>query len=346
MGCYVRMSVTIKDIARKVGVSIATVSMVINNKDSRISERTKQRINEAIRELNYHPNIAARSLMTSETKTVGLIIPDVSNPFFADFAKNLESRLSQHQYSLFLCNSNNNLEKEENYLSELINRNVDALVISSVNIEELSETELFRQVKTPILLFDRKLDSSNINTISIDNFRGGYLAAQELVRHGHTDLCCISGSFRLDNIRTRFEGFRSFLGESGLSFGGESLYEGELTLEHGYRSAKEFVRRRKEKNYTAVFCTNDLIALGVYKAFREEGVRIPEDVSIIGFDNVEFTAYLSPPLTTVAQPVRELGEKSADIVVNLLSGNRTNEPLFLPVALVRRASVAAKKEAF
>ena len=339
------MSVTIKDIARKVGVSIATVSMVINNKDSRISDRTKRKINDAVKELNYHPNLAARSLMTSETKTVGLIIPDVSNPFFADYSKNLDSRLSQQQYSLFLCNSNNNMEKEENYLSELINRNVDALVISSVNIEELSGTELFREVKIPILLFDRKLNSSNINTISIDNFHGGYLAARELVQNHHTDICCISGSFRLDNIRARFEGFRQYLAESGLSFDGESLFEGELTLEHGYRSAKEIVRRKNEKNYTAIFCTNDLIALGVYKAFREEGVRIPEDVSIVGFDNVEFTDYLSPPLTTVAQPVRELGEKSADIVVSLLSGNRVNEPLCLPVALVRRASVAEKKDA-
>ena len=339
------MSVTIKDIARRVGVSIATVSMVINNKDSRISESTRQKINEAVKEMNYHPNIAARSLMTSETKTVGLIIPDVSNPFFADFAKNLESRLSQYQYSLFLCNSNNSMQKEENYLLELINRNIDALVISSVNIEKLSETKLFRQVKIPILLFDRELDSSNISTISIDNCHGGYLAAQELVRNRHTDICCVSGSLQLNNIRARFEGFRRYLEESGLSFDNASLFEGGLTVEHGYDSAKKIAEIRKTKSCTAVFCTNDLIAVGVYKAFREEGIRIPEDVSVIGFDDIEFAGYLSPPLTTIAQPVRELGNRSADIVVRLISDNRLSKPLCLPVKLVRRESVAEGKTA-
>lgn len=332
-----KMNITIKDVAKKAGVSTATVSLVLNNKDSRITHETRQRILKAIKELNYHPNFAARSLMTSRTKTIGLIIPDVSNPFFADFSKCLESRLSQHKYSVLLCNSDNNIEKEKNYLTELIYRNMDALVISSVNIEELSKTDLFKQIKIPILIFDRKLSSTKANTIFIDNFNGGYLAAKELVQHNHTKICCISGSFRLDTIKERFMGFKQYLDENNILFDKTNLFEGELTVEHGYKSAKKILQLQKD--ITAIFCTNDLIALGVYKAFKEEHVKIPDSISIVGFDNIEVSNFLSPSLTTIAQPVHKMGEESANLIIKLLSDNSIIESICLPVSLVKRESV-------
>jgi LacI family transcriptional regulator len=333
------MHVTIKDVAQKAGVSTATVSMVINHKSSRISDRTKQNILKVIEELGYHPNYAARSLMTSRTKTISLVVPDVSNPFFADFAKCFESRLSQRDYSVLLCNSGNDIKREKKYLSEAIYHSTDALVISSVNIEELSQTSLFKQIDIPILLFDRKLHSNTVNTIFIDNFHGGYLAAKELVEHHHTNICCISGSFQLPTVKERFLGFEQYLYECQIPFDPSNLFEGELTIEHGYQSALKILNSERRKNITAVFCTNDLIAAGVYKALSERHIQIPDSFSIVGFDNIALSSFLSPPLTTIAQPVRELGEQSADLIIELLSGITSLKQVCLPISIVRRESV-------
>lgn len=333
------MHVTIKDVAREAGVSTATVSMVVNHKASRISDKTKRNILKVIEELGYHPNYAARSLMTSSTKTISLIIPDVSNPFFADFAKCFESRLSQQDYSVFLCNSGNDIEREKKYLSEAIHHSTDALVISSVNTEELAKTSLFKQIDIPVLIFDRKLRSDTVSTIFIDNFHGGYLAAKELVQHHHTNICCISGSFQLPTIKERFLGFRQYLCESQIPFDPSNLFEGDLTIEHGYRSALKILDSEKRKSITAIFCTNDLIAAGVYKAINEKNLRIPDAVSIVGFDDIALAGLLSPPLTTIAQPVREMGEQSADLIIKLLSDSATPRQVCLPISIVRRGSV-------
>lgn len=329
---------TIKEIAEKANVSIATVSMVLNKKDRRISAKTRQRILTVADELNYQPNAIARSLVTAQTKTIGLIIPDVANPFFAEIAKCIETQLSLENYHVFLCNANNDKGKEQNYLSELLGRKIDGLIISSVNADTLLEKNKESLRHTPVVIFDRIAQTNDFYSVSVEDKLGGRLAAEELLRNGHQNFACISGSVNHPNIRARVDGFGEALASQKREI--KWMAEGEMTIESSYDCAKKLIPELARQQITALFCTNDLIALGVYKACKEAGVQIPRDISVIGFDNIEYAAYLTPPLTTVAQPISEIGDMAAAMMLNIIAGNKQYpKHHVLPVHLLRRDSM-------
>lgn len=334
------MTATIKMIAQKAQVSIATVSMVLNKKDQRISDKTREKILQIAAELNYQPNVIAQSLVTSETKTIGLLIPDVANPFFSEIAKCIEIRLSKENYSLFLCNSNNNKKIEQAYIQNLLNRNIDGLIISSVHIKSFLESEILRKTKTPFLIFDRLTSRDDFHTISIADKTGGRLAAKELLSNHHQKCACLCGSLDYQNIKNRIDGFKEVLDQQGLTIPDAFIIESDLTIMSGYESARKLIAPIKDKQITALFCSNDLIAFGAYKAFKEHNIRIPNDISVIGFDNIAFSDYMMPPLTTIEQPISSIGKKAAEMILNIIHNKpKTAQKYTFPVRLLKRESI-------
>lgn len=338
------MRATIKMIAEQARVSAATVSMVLNKKDSRISETTRRNVLEIAAAMQYQPNVIARSLVTAETKTVGLLIPDVSNPFFAEIAKCIETRLNQRNYHVFLCNSNNDKCMEKAYLRELVSRNIDGLIVSSVNLDESDTQEIMRRLNMPFVVFDRLADCKDFPAVSIEDRCGGRMAAQELLANGHRRIACLCGSLQYRNIRERVAGFQEVLSEHVEGLLPEMLFEGELTLQGGYESAKRMLSQLSVHGITAIFCTSDLIAFGAYKAVKESGLRIADDISVIGFDNIEFSEYLTPPLTTIGQPIARIGERSVRMLLAMIGHEEeVVENYTFPVRLLRRSSVKNNK---
>lgn len=333
------MKATIKMIAKAADVSVATVSMVLNKKDERISPHTRQKILGIAEALHYQPNAIARSLVTAQTRTVGLLIPDVANPFFAEVAKCIEVELSAANYNLFLCNSGNDQKKEKAYLYELLSRNIDGLIIASAHVEEMEMRQMLEALKTPFVVFDRHCGNSTFCEVSVDDRKGGVLAAEELLAGGHRSAVCLCGSLSYRNIRERVEGFTQTWKQRAV-FREEWIFASQMTIQSGYESAQRFLREVPAGSVTAVFCANDLIAFGAYKAFKEAGLMIPDDISVVGFDNIAFSEYLMPSLTTVAQPIAAIGKKTAQMVLELI-GNTESAPQnhVFPVEILRRQSV-------
>lgn len=335
------MKTTIKMIAQQAQVSIATVSMVLNKKDARISERTRQKVLRIAEALEYRPNVIARSLVTSETRTVGLLIPDVANPFFAQLARWIERALSREDYNLFLCNSGNDKAREQAYLHELLSRSIDGLIVSSVNGDAFVDRQLGGKHPVPVVAIDRSCERNRFYAVLVADEAGGALAAREFLQNGHRQLACLCGPLAYENVRARVRGFRRVLAEARVQLPAACCIETELTIEGGYRAAERLLALRAKRSFTGVFCANDLTAFGAYKAFAERDVSIPDDLSVIGFDNIEFSQYLRPALTTVAQPICAIGEKAVSALLTMMRGEGKPQPprCVFPVELIRRASV-------
>lgn len=334
------LKTTIKMIAQEAQVSIATVSMVLNKKDARISDKTRQKVLAVATALEYRPNVIARSLVTSETRTVGLLIPDVANPFFAQIARWVECALRRENYNLFLCNSGNDKAREQAYLCELMSRSIDGLIVSSVNGDAFLDLQRGGARSIPTVAIDRLPDRSEIFSVLVADEAGGALAAREFLRAGHRRMACLCGPLAYGNIRARVQGFRQTLAEANVTLPAALCVETELTIEGGYAAAKRLCRAWGRTPVTGVFCANDLTAFGAYKAFAEAGLSIPEDLSVIGFDNIEFSQYLRPALTTIAQPIRAIGEKAVSMLLRLMQGEAPQlVRCVFPVELIARESV-------
>ncbi|MGL4818520.1 MAG: LacI family DNA-binding transcriptional regulator [Bacilli bacterium] len=336
------MKYTIKDIAREAGVSITAVSLVMNQKPHRISAEKVQLIHEVINRLNYKPNVVAQSMITQRTRTIGLIVPDITNPYFAELAKQIELRLSEHQYNLFLCNSLHEYDREENYIRVLKDRNVDGMLISSAHSLTKIQYESIRSLGIPIVFLDRSYTLQSTNCIAVDDEKGGYCATQHLIDAGHKKIACVTDHSAFLNVQRRYEGYRLALEKSGGSTDDSLIFETELSVEGGMRVAEQLL---EDRTITAVFCSNDLTALGIYEVYQSKGLNIPEDLSVVGFDNIPIAAYMYPKLTTIAQPIQKIGQIAADNMIQLVTGKKKYfKNVMLDVALVERQSVKSRKE--
>ncbi|BER92329.1 LacI family DNA-binding transcriptional regulator [Atrimonas thermophila] len=329
---------SIKDVAKLAGVSIATVSRVINN-SGKVSPERRSRVIEAIEKLNYQPNLLARGLRQQKTRLVGCLVPDVENLVFARLAKYLEEFLSAHGYSVILCNTNNDKNKEKNYLSVLIQRKVDGIIFSRVSDESiLFMSSYFKQV--PYVVLDRTLEIEFAPTVKLDNFLGGFLAAQHLVEMGHRHLACITGPLKIRLCRERLEGFREGLKVAGIDLHSEYIFESDFKINGGKEAALKMLATGGGLP-TAVFAHNDMMAFGAMQAFRDKGLDIPKDISVVGFDNIPICEVVSPPLTTVAQPFEEMARLGVELLDSLIKGEEVTQKIMLVKPyLVIRASTA------
>ena len=326
---------TIKDIAAKSGVSISTVSRVLNHKEEGMSQKTREKVLQVIEELNYQPNLFARGLITKQSKLLGLVVPNIQNPFFPELCRGAEDEANRHQYSLIICNSDDNADKEENYLRLLYEKQVDGILLSSGgHLSALTEKQL-EDRKTPFVLMDRGGVSAKYNSIFVDNEKGGYLAGRHLIDLGHRKVACITGSKDLRNSNERLAGFRRAFKEVGIVLADDHVINGDFHIELAYQQSKAFLA---QSDISAIFACNDLMACGVYQAASELGLKIPEDLSIVGFDDIPLVSALIPKLTTIRQDIYNMGRKAAKMLIEHIEKGTTDMVIFEPSLIIRAST--------
>lgn len=337
------MKITIKDIARMAGVSTATVSKVLNGKDEKISDRTRNRIFELVDEYNYVPNRIASSLVTKKTKTLGLIIPNIANPFFPEIARGAEDLANERGYNLILCNTDDHLEKEETYIDMLEEKMVDGIIFTASS-QRKDKLERLSKVKVPVITVDREVEGlATQGMIVVDNVYGAYEAVHYLVEAGYSKIVHITGPMSSKPARDRLEGMKQALSEKGLTLSSDQLFSGDFKSEWGYEAVNQLIN--EGTSFDAVFCGNDLIAIGVLKALREHRLKVPADIGLVGFDDIYMAKMLEPELTTVAQPNYEMGYKSAEMLIDMIE-NKLKEatPVVLNTRLIVRKSTIKKQQ--
>ncbi|MEZ7173733.1 LacI family DNA-binding transcriptional regulator [Sporosarcina sp. OR05] len=327
------MRPTIYDVAKEAGVSIATVSKIINHKGG-ISERTKNNVLRVMKELNYHPNIMATALTGKNTNSIGLVLPDLANPFFSELARKIEDRGHELGYSIMICSTDYKKEKELKYIQLLKSKSVDAIILASGFEDEEVISRLLKE-KLPVSIVAKNFPSISINTVAIDDFQGGYIATTHLLELGHTKIAIIARD--VYSNRERMRGYYQALMDYGVDYKFEFRFATESNVETGTRMAREILD--SETGATAFVACNDLLAIGAIQAGREKGFNIPNDLSVVGFDNTIIAEVYDPPLTTVSQPIGDMGKEIMDLTVAEIAGEKGKRKVILvPDLIVRRST--------
>jgi LacI family transcriptional regulator len=301
---------TIRDVARLAGVSVATTSKVLNEKGS-VRPKLVQRVRSAMQALDYHPDQVARSLKAGQTQTIGIIIPDITNPFFTDVIRGVENEARAHGYSLILTDSNEDPALERENLDILFARRVDGILLAPTGANA-AQDHLTRR-RSPLVFFDRVSPSFSGSAVVTDNLGAAFDATRHLIGLGHERIAIITGRLNLSNGLDRLEGFRKALQQAGLPLRDEYLQRGDFQLESGHSCGLRLLQL--EVPPTAIFCCNNLMTLGLMRALGELGVACPGRVSVLGFDDFDWAANFSPRLTTIAQPTREMGKQAVQMLI-------------------------------
>ncbi|OAJ93485.1 substrate-binding domain-containing protein [Vibrio bivalvicida] len=328
---------TMKDIARVAGVSTSTVSHVIN-KSRFVSEEISERVNNAARELNYRPSALARSLKVNRTKTIGMLVTTSTNPFFGEVVKGVERSCYQQGYSLILCNTEGDHERMRESINTLLQKRVDGLILmcSSLEGERLEVFEQYQDIPVVVMDWGPMLFTSD--KIQDNSLRGGYLAAKHLIESGHKQIGCITGPLVKHQAQMRYEGYKRALNEAGLVFKANWIIESDFECEGGYDAFNKMVA--KGPLPSAIFVCNDMMAMGVINAANEQGIRIPQDLSIIGYDDIHIAKFMSPSLSTIHQPKYRLGKAAVEALLKKLDGSSTDTQVVqLEPTLVKRSTV-------
>lgn len=316
------MKITIKDIAKESGVSIATVSMIINNKDKNISDATRGKVLHIIKKYNYVPNAMAGSLVTQKTHIIGLILPDITNPFFPGIARGAEDKANESGYSIIFCNTDDKLEVEEKYIETLTKKTVDGIIIAhSSNSEKMSE--ILERCKVPIVLIDRDFYSENIRgKVLVNNLEGSYDGVTYLLNKGYKNIAYLSGSLKTKTARDRLEGYKKALIDNGIKYNDNLVKYGSYKIEWGKEGIYELLSQNEK--FDAIFCGNDLIAIGAIKELKTKGYKIPDDIGVMGFDDIYLAGLVEPSLTTIRQPNYQMGYMAMELLLDNLSSSDKN----------------------
>ncbi|HEY1946997.1 MAG TPA: LacI family DNA-binding transcriptional regulator [Bryobacteraceae bacterium] len=335
---------TIKEIAARANVSIGTVSNTVSGK-RHVSAPLKDRVLAAIRELDYHPNHVARSLKVKQTNMLGMVIPDITNPFFPEVMRGAEDASRERKYLLVTANTDERMEREQNVVSALRSHRVDGFLIAAApGGDTMDHLQNVAKMGTPVVFLDRAAPGLGLDSVTIDNVKGAQDCVRHLIRLGHRDIAIITGSLKLETGRARLKGYEVALKEAGLKVRRSFILEGDFREEAGYRLAKDILLRQHRP--TALFVCNGVMTLGVLQALDEIGVRCPQDVALATFDDLPFTRAFHPRLTCVAQPTYELGYKGATLLIDRIEGKLPGGPveLQLPSELRIRESTTGRDE--
>ncbi len=335
------MRTTIKDIAEYTGFSVTTISLVLNGKAYKIPESTKSTILDAADKLNYRPNQLAVSLVKKRTKTIGLVISDVSNVFFANLAKGVEDQCRKKGWNLILCNTNDLHKRDLEYIQVLADKGADGILfcmaLDSDKKKAMKSVRLMEKLKVPFVMIDRYLEEAECCSIVVDHERGGYVATKHFLELGHKRIGCVTGPLVLEDSKARLKGYERALKEAGQPYDKALIYEGSYDRESGMKAVDYFM----DKEVTAIFAFNDMSAYGCYKRLRQKGLQIPQDVSLIGYDDIFFSEILDVPLTSVYQPVYDMGvEAVSQLIDDLEKENGTKKCITFQPKLVVRESTA------
>ena len=309
----------IKDVALHASVSVTTVSHVVNGTRF-VSEVARQRVEAAVRELGYVPSAVARSLKHNTTRTFGMVIPNNSNPYFAEIIQGVEARSFAAGYNVILCNSNDDPERQAAYLRVLAEKRIDGLIFVVTGSDAVVRATL-GGINTPLVLLDREVSGVSSDLVEVNHVLGSQMATEHLLELGHPRVACISGPPGLSPSSQRRAGWKDALEKAGVERKESDLARGDFTARGGYLAMQTLLKRRPRP--TAVFTCNDLMAVGALTAACEAGIAVPQQLSIVGFDDIELAAFSAPPLTTVAQPKLEIGTLAAELLLERVSASRS-----------------------
>lgn len=332
---------TIYDIAEEAGVSIATVSKVINE-TGRISDKTRQRVKEVMKRLNYQPSVVASALTKKRTYMIGLLIPDLANPFFAELARSIEDRGHELGFNLVICSTDNDLDKEEQYINLLRQKSADGIILAT-GVKNQDIIRNLIQQNQAIAVIARGMPSLSVDTVLVDDYLGGYLAASHLIELGHRDIAVIAEDLEVMSSKERVRGYQQALEDYHLPYREDRIRVSAFHVKGGKDTAGKILDEPDRP--TAIFACNDLLAIGAMQAAYERRIAVPEEVSIIGFDNSILAAHMNPPLTTIAQPIQELGRQVVNLISQEINGEKTaKQRIVLLPELVVRGSTGNRKE--
>lgn len=334
--------VTIYDVAKRAGVSAATVSKVLNG-TGRISQETSQRILAAIDELRYRPSLIASALKKQQTFSVGLLVPDITNPFYAALARAVEDHALSHNYSVLMCSTDNTAEREERQLERFLRQQLDGLIVATSEAMRLEFLATLRDSQIRVVFIDRVVPNIPYPVIATDHYRGSYLATRHLIDLGHRNIAIFLEPLTLHSSLERLRGFVTALEEQDLRFDNTSMFSEGFGVESGYRLAQRLLAQYSEQRMpTAIFAATDQLAIGALQHFHEKGIGVPEQISIIGYDDIQMAKMVSPPLTTVAQPIAEIGRQAFELLVSKQALSPTTT-LLSPHVIVRTSTSAPRR---
>lgn len=332
---------TIYQVSKLAGVSLATVSRVMNN-NARVSDNTREKVESAMKELGYRPNSIAQSLASNRSNCIGLLVSEIRGPFFGEMMSGVETTLRAAGKHVIITTGHSEIDKEKEGIEFLISRNCDAIIL---HVEAVSDDYLIElsQGDTPIILVSRLVENLANNCISLDNELGGYLAAKALIDQGHTDIAYIAGPQYKADAFARLSGHKRALREQQIPYNDDLVYFANFNEAGGTEGLKHFIN--KGTNFSGLVCANDEIASGAMTCAREYGLKLPTDLSVIGFDNVVFAPHLYPKLTTIENPVNHMGNMAAILALNAAyqKDSLSVQRVFQPSLIVRNSVVNIDK---
>jgi LacI family transcriptional regulator len=310
---------SIYDVARESGVSVFTVSAVVNKK-SHVGKKLLERVESAIQKLNYRPNLIARSLAKQRTHTIGMIVPDIANPFFPMVVRGAEDAAQKHGYNLLLCNSDDNLDKEESAVELLLSKRVDGILLTKAAEEfRPAMRQMIKEMNVPFVLVMRTYPKLTKDAVITDDYQGAYEAVCHLARAGRHRIGLISGPLKISNAKARWQGFHDALKAKDLPYDPELVVEGDYRIESGFRAGNVLLSHRPDGIYVA----NHLMTIGLLKAAEEIGLKCPEDFGLVSFDDYPWLGIFRPRLTTVELPKHQLGSEAAELLIQRIAGDRS-----------------------
>ncbi|MDO5435540.1 MAG: LacI family DNA-binding transcriptional regulator [Clostridia bacterium] len=313
------MKISMLDIAQRAGVSTTTVSRVINNNTKGVSEQTRNRILEIIRETNYRPSIQARNIAQSHSNIIGVIIPDMANLFYPKIIRGINDCITKHGHLMMLCNSDSNPETEKQQLLAMVDNRVAGVVLCS-GVSNDSFLKEYHQFGTPLVMIGRNSDSKYADgQITGDNVAGMYESASYILGHGHRDILYIDGPMEVSGPIFRQKGFRHAMADKGMPVDESMVFNGDFSVNYGYRVVSDLLEQGHR--FTAVISGSDLIAVGAVKALLHHGVSVPKDVEVIGYDNIDLSEICEPALSTVSKPHYDMAYEAAEILMRIIEGD-------------------------
>lgn len=332
--------ITIKDVAERAGVSITTVSFVLNNSNPRISEKTREKVLQVVEELDYHSNKLAASMVTKRSNILGMVIPDTSNMFFTELARVITNEAQKNGYAVLYGGADNSMKRDMDFLRAFVDYRVDGIIMahsaSSNEGEENDMLKYLRKLNLPYIMVDRTMRDSTDEAVNMDHCYGGYLATRHLISMGHKRIGCLTGPSGIYTSMQRLDGYKRALEEAGIPYKEDLVFEGDFTMKH----CKEAVDYLLRKQVSAVFAFNDMMALGLYKELAVRGLSVPGDLSIVGYDNILLSDMVNPPLTTISQPIDKIAGLVVRRISEMIEGKTAEKTEVLIPELVVRESTA------
>jgi LacI family transcriptional regulator len=333
-----KLTVTIYDVAREAGVSMATVSRVVNNNPN-VKPQTRKKVFEAIEQLGYRPNAVARGLASKKTTTVGVVIPDISNSIFAEVARGIEDIANMYHYNIILCNADKKKDKEIRVVNTLLEKQVDGLLFMGGVVTD-EHNQAFRTSSVPIVLCATTDEQGAIPSVDIDHESAAYDAVSLLIAKGHRNIAMIAGSLQDPALGyARFQGYKRAMTEAGLKVLDEMIRSGNYRYESGVEAMNYFLE--SDNRPDAVFAATDEMAIGAIHAIQDHGLKVPDDISVVSIDNTRMASMVRPQLTTVAQPMYDIGAVSMRLLTKLMNKENVEQTrIVLPHEIIQRKSVA------